>query len=431
MSDPLELKLISRSTVLEDLIAVHEMGLRPDVFEDPINQAAFSYAINFWRSSQMKFAPTLDVFREQFGPGLADKLPIVHLVEEPAWYIAQTLMDRYSKNTVEQIMLDVAKNVSVDPQASLMEMASRALDAANQVAPRNTRSDMTDFATRRERYVDRYQSQDPGMTLGFPEIDDHTGGIRPGELCAVAGFTKVGKSWVLFNAAVEARRQGFTPLVMALEMSVQKAEDRIDELYSGVSSERLEAGKLKLDEMTVLTKAQEELASLGPLFVERPQRGERTVPYMCSRARQLGADYLIIDQLSWIDSVKSFKGDNAQRQETSDTIFSLREEISRESVGKLPCLLAVQHNRSSVSSTRGGGARGQLHTFAHSSMIEQTVDLALGLYQSDEQRIMNRMGIDIMGARRCNKAEYLLEWHLSDLTRLAYADRIDGALTPS
>lgn len=428
MSDPQELKVLSRTTVLEDLVGMYDQGLRPEVFEDPINQAAFSYAVDYWRVSQRKFAPTVEVYKEQF-PGLAEKLPIVHLVEEPAWYLAQALMDRFSKNTVEKIMLDVASNVQLDPQASLMEMASRSLEAASQVAPRNTRSDMTDFQGRRERYMDRYSDTAPGMTLGIPQLDEHTGGVLPGELCVLAGFTKVGKSWMAFHAATQARRQGYTPLVMTLEMSVAEAEDRIDALYSGVSYERLHDGHLRMEEMDVLVAAQEELKGLGPLHIEQPQRGERTVPYMCSRARELGADYLIIDQLSWIDSVKEYRGDSAQRQKTADLIFDLRDEISRTSVGKIPCLLAVQHNREAArAGGRGSGARGQLHNLAHSSMIEQTADLVLGLYQSDEQRIMNRMGIDIMGARRCNKAEYLLEWHLSDFTRIAYADRIDGSL---
>lgn len=428
MSDPIELKALAWTTVLEDLAHMYDTGLRPEAFEDPIHQAAFSYAINFWRQSQMKFAPTLQVFSDQF-PGLTGKIPNVLVVEEPSWYLADQLQNRYARNNVEAIMLDVAKDIQVDPQASLMQMAARALQAVNTVAPRNTRSDMTDLQARRERYMDRFESSAPGMTLGVPEIDDHTGGILPGELCASAGFTKTGKSWWLFNAGVQARRQGFTPLVMTLEMSVHEAEDRIDALFSGVSYERLHEGKLRKAEMDQLVRGQEELKDLGPLYIERPPRGERTVPYMCQRARQLGADYLIIDQLSWIDTVREYKGESAQRQKTGDIIYELRDDISRDAHGKLPCLLAVQHNRAAaIAGGRGSGARGQLQNFANSSMIEQTVDLALGLYRSDEQRIMNRMGLDIMGARRCDKAEFLLSWELSERTRIAYADRIDGAM---
>lgn len=427
MSDPLELSTIARLTMAVDLLAVYEQGLRPQHFEDPINQAVFGYSVEFWKTSQMKAAPTLLVLETEFGKGYVDKLPVVHLVEEPAWYLAQTLMNRYARNTVQQIMIDIATNVDVDPQASLSAMASRAMEAAAAVSPRNTRSDMSEVTMRRDRYMDRFNSDVAGMTLGIPELDDLTGGIQPGELCALAGFTKTGKSWALFNAAVAARRQGFTPLIMSLEMGIKTTEDRIDALWSGVSYQRLEASKLRLEEMNRLVAGQDELREAGPIYIEQPQRGERTVSYMASRARQLGADYLIIDQLSWIDSAKEYKGDSSQRLKTADLIFELSDEIKRSSVGQIPCLLAVQLNRqAAIAGGRGGGARGQMQNFAHSSMIEQTVDLALGIYQTDEQRVMSLMGIDIMGARRAGKAELLLDWELIDRTEISFHDRLDG-----
>lgn len=432
MSDPLELGLLARITVLDDLVAVYEMGLRPEHFEDPINQAVYGTAIEFWRISQMKHAPSEFVYQTEYGSGFTEKLPRNLDGLDPAWFLAQTLMNRFAKNTVDKIMIGVATDVNLDPQASLMQMASQALEAANSVAPRNARSDMSDFQVRRQRYMSRFDNSDPGMSLGVDELDDHTGGVRPGEICAVAGFTKTGKSWMLFNAAVKARRQGFTPLVMSLEMDVTTAEDRIDALFSGVSYNRLESAKLRMEEMDQLVAGQEALRELGPIFIEQPERGSRTVPYMAARCRQLGADYLIIDQLSWIDSVKQYTGDSAQRVKTSDLIFDLRDEISRSSAGSIATLLAVQHNRSAAQTGgRSGGARGALHTFAHSSMIEQTVDLALGLYRTDEQRIMNLMGIDVMGARRCDKAEFLLSWDLVERTEIGYRDRIDGAVVSS
>lgn len=429
MSDPLELALLARITVLEDFVAVHEMGLRSEHFEDPINQAVYGTAVEFWRLSQMKHAPSLFVYETEYGTGFTTKLPTVLAELDPAWYLAQTLMNRFARNTVDRIMIEVATDVHLDPQASLFQLASQALEAANAVAPRHARSDMTDFQLRRQRYVNRFDKDDLGMPIGIPELDDHTGGVRRGEICALAGFTKTGKSWMLFLAAVAARRAGYTPLVMSLEMGVETAEDRIDALFSGVSYNRLESTSLKKDEMDRLVAGQEELKALGPIYVEQPERGSRTVPYMASRARQLDVDYLIIDQLSWIDTVKEYKGDSAQRVKTSDTIFDLRDEISRSSAGELATLLAVQLNRQAATTGgRSGGARGQMQNFAHSSMIEQTVDLALGLYRTDEQRIMNLMGIDVMGARRCDKAEFLLSWDLTDETRIGYRDRIDGVV---
>jgi hypothetical protein len=429
VADPLETALLARMTVLEDLTLVFDMGLTPACFETQIHQAMFATCLNFWQASARKYAPSLEVLRTEY-PQNFDTLPHPDAVDNPAWWLAEKIMNRYAANQVDRIMLDVATRVQEDPQASLMELGNRSLAAANNLVRRDERSDMLDFQARRERYVDRFNNAEPGMTLGIPELDDWTGGVRPGEICAVAGFTKTGKSWFLFNAAVAARRAGYTPLVMSLELGMRDSEDRIDALFSGVSYSRLRNARLRTNEMDQLVAAQEQLAQLGPIYIEKPPRGQRTVAFMASRLRQLEADYLIIDQLSWIDATREYRGDSAQRQKTGDLIFDLRDEIHSSSAGMIPTMLAVQHNRAAaIGSGRGGGARGQLQNFANSSMIEQTVDLALGLYRSDEQRVNGLMGCDIMGARRCDKADFLLRWELDDETAISFQDRVADQLT--
>lgn len=428
MADPLESKILSRMTVLDDLTLAHEMGVSPECFETKINQSIFATAIEFWQISSRKFAPTMEVLRAEYPAGAAD-LPEPALVTEPTWWMAQQIMNRYARNSIDTIALDVISRVNEDPQASLIELGNRCLAASNRIVRRTSRSDMSDYQMRRERYVDRFENTSPGMTLGIPELDDWTGGIKAGELCAVAGFTKTGKTWFLLNAAVAARKAGYTPLVMSLEMDIPDVEDRIDAIFSGVSYSRLHGARLRKEDMDRLTAAQEELTAMGQIHVEQPERGQRTVPYIASRFRQLEADYLIIDQLSWMDAVIEYRGESAQRQKTADLTFDLRDEISRSSAGQISTMLAVQLNRAAaIGGGRGSGARGQLHNFANSSMIEQTVDLAIGLYRSDEQRANGSMGCDIMGARRCDKAEYLLKWELDDETDISYRDRVNAVI---
>jgi hypothetical protein len=136
---------------------------------------------------------------------------------------------------------------------------------------------------------------------------------------------------------------------------------------------------------------------------------------MVSRARQANSGVLIIDQLSFIDAERNYSGDSALRMKHGDLVFELKDEISRETAGKIPCLLAVQLNRQAAA----GGGRGELYNFANSSMVEQTVDLALGLWRNSEMRANNAMGLDIMGSRRCDTRSWTLAWHLTDRTEIS------------
>lgn len=415
MSSAEERKILAKMTDLAEISRVWEMGLRQEVFEDPINRFAFTFMTDYWLSAQMRHAPTWVVMETEF-----PQLHLEHHVEETTDWLIDRLKHRYATNRLQDVMrraLDKAN--AADPVGTLDKLWHDAYDAAQVNAPRYARVDITEtIEARRERYRRDVQHQAiAGVPIGLAELDEHTRGILPGELCAAAAYTKTGKSWLLAQAFVTALRQGLRPIFFSLEMGIPEIEDRIDALYSGVSYQRLSQRSLNPDEIVALRAAQDTMAELDAGHIERPQRGERTIKHMVSRARQVGANFLIIDQLSFIDAERAYTGDSALRMKHGELVFELKDEIARESVGKLPCLLAVQLNRQAAAS--GNGGRGELYNFANSSMVEQTVDLALGLWRNTEMRANNAMGLDIMGSRRCDTRSWTLAWHLTERSEIS------------
>ena len=234
---------------------------------------------------------------------------------------------------------------------------------------------------------------------------------NPDSLYRTEGHILTHNTMFLANAAIQARKQGGTPLFITLEMSKEEIEDRLDAIYSEVSYNRLTHGELTPQEAMRLRTAQDELAALGDLFIERPMEGERTVPHIVSRARQLGADYLIIDQLSFMEPVGQHRELTSKHAEI---VAGLKKEIARDSAGQIPCLLAVQLNRASLSQPEGVG----LNSFANTSVIEQTVDLALGLSRSKDERANRLMRIDILGGRRSEVISWMARWELVNETKI-------------
>ena len=413
MSSQLERKLLSKMTTREGMTRVWEMGLRGECFDDPVHRFVFAFMVDYWLGTQMTQPPTWVVMESEY-----PQVPLEAEVEESTEWLVAWLQKRYAGAEVQELLRQAAKTSKDDPQGTLDRMWHEAYDAVQATAPRYARVDVTEtVAARRERYARDIEHQArAGVAVGLTELDDHTRGILPGELCAAAAYTKTGKSWLLAHAFVSALRAGLRPMFFTLEMGIPEIEDRIDALWSGVSYQRLSQRELTFDESAALRAAQDEMARAGHGHIERPQRGERTVKHMVSRSRQVGADLLIVDQLSFIDADRTYTGDSALRMKHGDIIFELKDEISRESAGKLPCLLAVQLNRQAAAG--GGGGRGELYNFANSSMVEQTVDLALGLWRNQEMRANNAMGLDIMGSRRCDTRSWTLAWHLTDRTEI-------------
>ena len=410
----LERKILSKLTRPAEIGRVWELGLRAEVFVEPIHRAVYEWMVDYWLDSHMQAAPTWVVMQHEF-----PSIPLDEHVEESTGWLVDNLKRRFAANRAQTLMLAAATTTGDDPIGSMDTLWREAYDICQTVAPRFSRADMSQtVAERRRRYARRHDQVDVGMTLGLPELDRHTRGLLPGELCAVVAYTKTGKSFFLALAAIAARRAGYTPLLMTLEQGVDEMQERIDALHSGVSYTRIQDGSLSFEESRTLAAAQDELTSMGRLLVEKPQRGERTVRHMTSRCRQAGADYLIVDQLSFIDAERTYTGDRAITAKHGDLIFDLKDDINRESAGKLPCMLAVQMNREGVRD-RASGGRGGLSNIAHSSMIEQTVDIALGLWRNNELRNNNAMGLDIMGSRRSDLRSWLLHWELHERSRLS------------
>jgi replicative DNA helicase len=402
-----ERKLISCLTDSAAMTRVWELGLRKEVFTEPVNESIFDFILKYWYAEQMQKVPTKDILEYEF-PGVE----LYGTVEESLTFLVEELQKRYATNKLQNIVRDAAMTSEEDPLGTLKRLFGASYNASESIVPRFARSNMaTSVEQRRLRYLTRQEQESTGTTLGFPLLDAHTNGLRPGELCAVGAFSKVGKTMFLANAAIQARKQGGTPLFITLEMSKEEIEDRLDAIFSEVSYNRLTHGELTPQEAMALRTAQDELAQLGSLYIERPMEGERTVPHIVSRARQIGADYLIIDQLSFMEPINEHRDLTSKHAEI---VASLKKEIARDSAGQIPCLMAVQLNRASLNQPEGVG----LQNFANTSVIEQTVDLALGLSRSRDERANRLMRLDILGARRSETQAWMLRWELINETKL-------------
>ena len=418
----IERKVLSRMTEADEINRIWDLGLREEAFEDITCRAAFGWMIEYWQNHAMQLAPTWVVMEHEF-PTL--KLDKPDKAEGLEWLVG-TLQQRYIVNQAQQVMLEASATLDIDPEATISRLWQQVYDISESQVPRSTRSDMSNVEERHARYLARGAAITGGMPTGLDVLDQHTHGILPGELAMVAAFTKIGKSFLLCKAATTAHLAGYSPILYSLEMSVKEMEDRIDAFFSGVSYAQLTEGSMLPQHERQLIEAREVLASMPQkLRIERPPRGERTVKALCNRARQVGSDFLLIDQLSFMDAApeRKYAGDNSgMRMKHGDITFELKDEIGRDSAGALPCFLAVQQNR---ESQRNNDGRGQLQNLANSSFIEQTADIVFGLWRNDDMRNSNQMGIDIMGSRRSDKRSWILNWRLNDRTDVSVLREYD------
>lgn len=403
-----ERKLLTHLTEAKSIAEVWDMGLRPEAFEEPLCRAVYDFTVQYWVTNQMDKAPTQYVITEEF-PGFRFEQDS----DESLTWLAERLQRRYVTNQLQDMLRDAAGTSVADPVGTLKKLHTVAYAASEAVAPRQNRSNMADNVdARRRRYGQREaRPQGIGLPLGIAELDEHTGGLMPGELAAVGAYAKTGKTFYLANTAVGLRKAGFLPIIFTLEMNIAEIEDRVDALYSGVSYNRLVHSRLSMEESNALRDGQDQIAEAGGILVESSEIGDRTVSAIVNRARYAGADFILIDQLSHMEASKQTRD---LKEHHGDVMKGLSTEISRP--GKeIPCLIAVQLRRPERNDDPNNIG---MHHFANASEIEREVDLALGLTRSAEERRNNVMRLQILGARRSDTKSWLLEWSLTEASRI-------------
>ena len=417
----LDRKILAHLVKPENIAEVYDLGLRPEVFEEPLARLVYEFVIQYWQSSSLTAAPTSFVLETQF-PGFR---VAEYDAEESVPWLVQKLQERYATNRLQDMMRSVGVVMHSDPAGALRSLTATAYEASEAVTARHSRSDMaTNLEERRQRYASS-EELGQGMTLGLsespdnvPSLDGWTNGVLPGELAVVGAYSKVGKTMFLVNAAVQAHRQGHSPIIFSLEMPISEIEERVDALYSGVSYDRLSKKRLDFAEVRQLHDHQAQMAEGRPLRVESPEEGERTVSHLVARARHCGADYIIIDQLSFMEETSRTA---SEKQRIAGIMKQLKNEIGRPGRGKLPCLLAVQLRRESLDRKDGP----EIQDFADAAEVERTADHLLGLSRNKEQRANRLMRLDILGSRRAEIASWLLQWELDTRTRIRIFEPIN------
>lgn len=410
MSD-LERKLLAKLTTPEAISEAYDLGVRAELFEEPLYQAVFNFIVEYWRTSQRTTAPTAWVLSQEY-PGFT----MPEEGEELTGYLSELLRRRYTTNQLQEMLRTAATESVKDPLGALKALHAAAYSASEAVAPRLTRINLADTV---EEFKAAYEQdeqfpQGQGVPFGLDLFDLHTGGTMPGELVVLGARAKTGKTMFLLHAAVSALRQGYKPLIFTLEMSIKEINTRIAAMFSGISYDRLSHKRLRDNEKEQLWASLEEYASLGGISVESPEEGDRTVPALLSRARQYGTDYLVIDQLSEMEATHRTQ---TLKEHHASVVKQLKREIARPGM-EVPCLLAAQLRRNDEEIT--------MESFSNATEIEATADLLLGLWRNQDMRNNSAMALKILGSRRCDISEFMLSWELQLATQITVEREVRG-----
>lgn len=217
-------------------------------------------------------------------------------------YHLEQLQHEYMNNALKDVLRTAAADVQADKATEALEMliSKTAELKKNSSAIRDI--DVTDIDSAVAYYENAKRQAElgtQGIKTGLPGFDDYLpAGIMPGQLGVFLAYPGIGKSWLSLYFAVQAWKQGKSPMVVSLEMSETEVRNRVFTIMGeGLWSHRkLSAGQIEIEDLKRWHKSKLEGK---PEFqiISNDSGGDVTPSVLRGKIDQYKPDFVIVDYL--------------------------------------------------------------------------------------------------------------------------------------
>ncbi len=334
----------------------------------------------------------------------------------PVEWIIEQLRDRHERIRAKKIVSHLATLAVKDPHAATQYALEQFGDVARATASRQGVLLIDDWENQISEYNQRVLAGKlRGFSLGFPEIDEVTGGLRPGTMTFVCGRPKTSKSFMLLKAAVANALGGARIHFETMELREDEMYGRFQCMVAGVSYSRYFKGTLDKDDLEKLHEAGELLQQTsGQVRFVHASPDERTVRHVCERAKAWAPDIVEIDQFSFLTSTGV---GNKPHERDKHTVYEIKDILTP----LWPVFIAAQFNREAGSLTE----MANLEQIGLTDAIGQAADLVLGIHSNKEMRESRMLQYGVVAARASEWVRGLISNQIGMNGDLKWIERCD------
>lgn len=408
----LEMELLDHLGVPESALALHKQRFSSDFIDREADKHyEFCYKVFEWTMEfidKYQEAPDQTVFLEEFPE---------YRFAEPTWnidYLIEKFRERYRYNTMNDVVLRLGRAVRDDPAEAVRLGLAEFHRIAAITQDRKSVISLSDWREELERYKEKVErGAHIGYTFGWDRVDEILGGIRPGCLYFVIGRPKRYKSWFLLKSAVKAAMNGNRVAFHTLEMGQEEMFQRAMCMFSGVSWGAFRDGMLEPPQIAEMESRMAFWEDKG-FYMFRPPVGERSAAHLLSASQQVEADFVVVDQLKFIESPRANARD-ARHQKVEYVCEDLKEASHR-----LPFYVACQFNREAANLAE----MADLSKIGLSDAIGQTADMLLGLHQTKEFRKEHLIQFGTIESRSFEHALFEVDTYLMERKGYTYLEPV-------
>ncbi len=388
------------------ILDIHADHLKAGLFHHPAHKTLFKGLLELWKAGSGVDLVTISEWLEKHhemencgGPAevaaIYSFVPTSQLHEEYFNTLRYYYTARLAIAGAERI-IDSARNPVVNGELS--ETVQKALVSIAAEAESGTRIESIGEAAMRRinEYEEMVKNKGKlmGLTYGFPKLDEHTGGMRPGQLIVLGAPSKGGKTALALNFTQRTADAGNHVGFLSLEMSSGELIDRMVSSTTGTDIGILTRNPSK-QEMDKIAFGVGQVSKL-PIWLR--DESSITPMQMMAAARRLVASHgiklLVVDYLQLVMPSNSKENRERQVAESSRCLKLVAKELG------ITVLALCQLNRN-------GTAR-------ESDAIMHDCDIfyVIRYQEQDEKKTLNQEEIgyflDIRLARNCSRASFPL-----------------------
>ncbi len=212
-----------------------------------------------------------------------------------------------------------------------------------------------------------------GISTGYPNLDEITSGLQPGEMIIVAARPSMGKTALALNIAENMTMRDVPVALFSLEMSRQQLVQRLLSSRASVSGHNIRRNMLSDRDMSAIIQAADDLMK-RPLFID--DTPSLSITQLRAKARRLKQSHdigvVILDYLQLMTSGKRAESRQQEVSEISRGVKALARELN------VPVICLSQLNR---AAEQREGHRPRMSDLRESGSIEQDADVVAMLHR--------------------------------------------------
>jgi len=247
-------------------------------------------------------------------------------------------LEEFQADYLNDSLKDIIRNAATEVQGGQGVKALEQLITKTSELKKNTSAirdiDATDIQSA-VAYFENVKKQQElgkiGIKTGLPGFDNYLpSGIMPGQLGIFLAYPGIGKSWLALYFAVQAWKQGKTPMIISLEMSETEVRNRVFAIMGeGLWSHRkISNGNIEID---MLKKWHDNKIAGKPPFhiISNDSGGEINPSVIRGKIDQYRPDFVIVDYLQLMAPNQKSENETVRMKNLSRELklMSISEEV--------------------------------------------------------------------------------------------------------